>query len=380
MENTKINKYERFDNSFWEKVSKFWNFEKNKIEGNDDGSKEPWKQFRRNSDNIIWLNCDKIEYHIYPITCKDFNNGNRCCYCCISGRSGKGKVHRRDSFAQWVIDEFGILYFNKIIDHEKNKSLNIDIWNLRKRSLTKVWFNCESKDYHEYDMSCDGFYRGNRCKYCGRTKYVHKYDSLGYLYPQIFDIWSNKNKLSPYEYTVGTEKKIWLVCKDGIHEDYSQQVKNAIISEFRCPMCSQESNTSKLQNKINIYLNKMPFDIKTEHRCSILPTNPKTKYPLPFDNEIVDLKLIIEVHGRQHYEEVGENSAWLHELSPKEYLHKIKLHDRYKRIYAISLNYFYLEIPYWTNNLREEWKILINDKIKEILNNENNLINIQKIV
>ena len=40
-----------------------------------------------------------------------------------------------------------------------------------------------------------------------------------------------------------------------------------------------------------------------ESNC--IPINPYTKMPLPFDNEIPDKKVIIEVHGKQHYEETG---------------------------------------------------------------------------
>lgn len=61
----------------------------------------------------------------------------------------------------------------------------------------------------------------------------------------------------------------------------------------------------------------------------------------------------IQVHGYMDYHQ--------------EYLHKRKLYDRYKRMYAKSNGYYYLEIPYWADDLEETWKIMIDDKIKEIL-------------
>ena len=42
-------------------------------------------------------------------------------------------------------------------------------------------------------LKCNMFVRGDRCPYCHSLK-VHKFDSLGYLYPQVFDIWSDKNE------------------------------------------------------------------------------------------------------------------------------------------------------------------------------------------
>jgi hypothetical protein len=99
-----------------------------------------------------------------------------------------------------------------------------------------------------------------------------------------------------------------------------------------------------------------------EHNCNIIPINPKTNYPLPYDNEIVELKLIIEVHGSQHYyKPTGTH------FNKNFDLHKQKLYDRYKRIYAKSRGYYYLEIPFWTNDKKENWKKLINKKINEIL-------------
>ena len=43
-----------------------------------------------------------------------------------------------------------------------------------------------------------------------------------------------------------------------------------------------------------------------------------------------------------------------------------QFYDRYKKDFALNHNYFYLEIPYWTEN-DESYRDLIDNKIKEIL-------------
>jgi hypothetical protein len=110
-----------------------------------------------------------------------------------------------------------------------------------------------------------------------------------------------------------------------------------------------------------------------EYDCTIIPINPKTKYLLPFDNELIinnKISLIIETQGLQHY----IVNSWYktlsnkHKTTPEYELHKRQLYDRYKRIYAKSKGYYYLEIPYWTDNKQNEWKSLIDNKINEILN------------
>ena len=109
----------------------------------------------------------------------------------------------------------------------------------------------------------------------------------------------------------------------------------------------------------------MGYVVRHERNCSIIPINPKNNYQLPFDNEIIDLKLICEVHGIQHYELLRENTPWLNNQTPREFLKQRKLIDRYKKAVAECNGYFYLEIPYWTEN-DESYKKLIDDKIKQI--------------
>lgn len=285
-------------------------------------------------------------------------------------------VEKENSFAQWFIDTYGEDEFYKYINHEKNIKNGIDIWHIGKKSTAKLHFICKNKSYHEYSLSCGDFYKGVRCKYCGRTKYVHPLDSFGqwvinnYGENTLNKIWSDKNAKSPFEYSLGTEKKVWINCINGLHEPKLRQIKNCVQSELRCPFCSENYNSSILEDKIFNYLNTKPYSINREHNCTIIPINPKTKHPLPYDNEIKELKLIIEVHGRQHYEKIGEGSKWLNGLTPEEYLHQRKLKDRYKKIYAIKNGYNYLEIPYFELK-NDNWKNIIDNKINDIIKGNN---------
>lgn len=141
-------------------------------------------------------------------------------------------VEKEDSFASWFIDIFGLDKYNTVIDHKKNKSNGVDIWSISKRSIANIWFKCENKDYHEYCLTADKYYKGNRCKYCARTKYVHPLDSFGqYIidnYGKNFldKIWSDKNEKSPLKYTLGSEQKAYFNCSEcGEYMSYSQ-IKN----------------------------------------------------------------------------------------------------------------------------------------------------------
>ena len=281
------------------------------------------------------------------------------------------KVKKNDSFAQWFIDKFGQDKFNKLIDHKKNEELGLDIWGITKRSTANIWFFCENKDYHNYCISADKYHIGCRCKFCARTKYVHPKDSLGQYIIDNFDeeflkkIWSNKNKKSPFKFSTGTEVKAWFSCTEGIHEDKLRQINNAVRNDFECTYCNEIKRNSNLQIKVYNYLCSLGYTVNTENNCSIIPKNPKTGLNLPFDNEVEELGLIVEVHGFQHYEKITY-SRWLKDKTPEEYLHDRQLKDRYKKLIAIKNGYNYLEIPYLSDDKEGTWKHLINNNINNI--------------
>ena len=166
-------------------------------------------------------------------------------------------------------------------------------------------------------------------------------------------------------------KKIWVKCQEkDCHGSYYIRCAD-FVNGHRCPKCVKEREESMYEEKTKLYLEELGYEVKTEYRCSLLPKNPKTNYPLLFDNEVI-LKngkyLIIEVHGEQHYSLLPKNNNWLKNgQTPEEYLYERKLIDRYKRIKCIQAGYEYLEIPYTAFNKDDTYKKLINNKIKEIL-------------
>ncbi len=280
---------------------------------------------------------------------KSFTNGlegSMCCNTC-------------NSFAQWGIDNIDKNFLEKYWDYEKNK--NINPWEIGKCVDKKVWIKCQEKDYHgSYLMIVNGFTKQNqRCPYCtNRCGKVHKLDSLGTLYPKVLKIWSDKNKKLPYEYSLNSNQKVWWKCKEGKHNDYLRSIISSNKYEFRCPECVRERDESFLQEKVRLYLNELRYTVLHEHNCTLKCINPKTKNQLPYDNEIEKLKLIIEVHGGQHYLETS--GKW---FNKNFNFYKRKLYDRYKRMYAKSKGYEYLEIPFWLDDRNETWKQLINEKI-----------------
>lgn len=341
--------------------NKYWS------EKNEDLGIDPWK-LSKNSNSVVYIKCQEKEHHgDYDVKVKRFNSLNCRCPYCTSNR-----VHPFDSFAQWLINEYGEnaldLYWSK-----KNEEFGIDPWKLPIQSAKKVWLKCQNKDYHpDYDAQVGHFVRGvGNCSYCGNFK-VHPLDSLAVENPISLLLWSDRNNETPFDYTPNSAKKVWWICENKKHKDYFRTICNSNSLNFECPKCALEEEESKLQKKSRLFLtDELKFNTLHEHDTYLKCINPSTTARLLYDNEIhinSENKLIAEVHGKQHYEINGFHvlAAKKNGTTPEFELAYQQWKDNYKKEYALSQGYHYLEIPYWTDNEEKEWKQLIINKINEI--------------
>ena len=148
-----------------------------------------------------------------------------------------------NSVAQVVIDKFGKDY---LYSHW-HKDNDVSPWDVSAYSAkVYVKIQCTKRDHHVYDQVAASFSKGIGCPYCINRR-VHPNDSLAALYPYVIDIWSDKNEKSPFEYSPHSESKVWLKCPLGMHEDYIQQISNAVIYNFRCKGCSIDEISARMK-------------------------------------------------------------------------------------------------------------------------------------
>lgn len=325
-------------------------------------------EYDRGSSNKVWFKCVEKKYHAdYQMACYSFTGKSQCrCPSCASKI-----IHPLDSFAQFNIDRYGQDWIEKywckdnIVD-----PFNIAINNQK----DKVHIRCMNVDYHDFWITPSNYSRGecvcDLCNIKGTGGKVHPNDSLGQLYPDVIYIWSNKNDKTAFEYSTKSHAKIYLKCENGIHEDYLKKICDYTRNPFRgCPICS--NYISSYERLTREYLNTLGYSILHEHNCTIVPINPKTNYPLPLDNEIVELNLICEVMGQQHYEVTGFHilSAKHNNTTPEEEFKYTCWKDEYKKQYVLDHGYKYLELPY-TSFCDDTYKKMIDNKIKTIINSE----------
>lgn len=316
------------------------------------------------STSQVFFKCSNNNHDDYLQKICNFVNSNHNCPYCASKR-----VCSQDSFAQYHIDNTD----SDFLDKYWAKSNIINPYEILPQSNKKITIQCQNKDYHQYQITAAGFTNGDRCPYCRKTwtKAVHPNDSLGALFPQILNIWSDKNEKSPYEYRPYSKQYVWIKCHNGIHEDKYKKVSDITAKDaFECSECYAIQNGSKLQRKVTRYVESLGYTLKHEHNCNIVCPNPATKHNLPYDNEIVELKAIIEVHGRQHYETSGlhYSQAKYKNITPDEEFEYRKGLDKMKKEYAINNGYYYIEIPYWSDDKDETYKRILDEEIQHCKN------------
>ena len=161
----------------------------------------------------------------------------------------KLKCHKCNSIAQVIIDKFGEDYL-WVHWHPSN---TVNPWDVAYgHSRLKIVVQCTEKDYHVYEQTPQSFGRGIGCPYCN-GKRVHPNDSLAALYPDIMNRWSDKNNKTPFEYAVQSNKKVWLKCPTGKHNDYLQALNMAFKCEYRCYECYKDELSVKKQGAGNYF-------------------------------------------------------------------------------------------------------------------------------
>jgi hypothetical protein len=292
------------------------------------------------SGKKFYFKCDKNKMH--PSELKMISNivkqpNSRLCLAC-------------NSIGQWGIDNIDPNFIDKYWSN-KNKDSALAV---NKRSGKKMYFKCQNTDYHgDYEATCANFTAGKRCPFCINHK-IHIKDSLGTLNKKSFDLWSCNNELTPYDYAPLSNKVILITCKKHGELSVNISVWNEKY-DCKCPECIKETEISYLERQVRDYLKDKNIKVLHEEHCRISPINPKTGHNLLYDNELVDYNLIIEVHGAQHYmiTHLTKLSAIETNSTPEEVLKYQQWKDFYKKEYAISRGYSYLEIPYTAFNKTE---------------------------
>ncbi|AQM73054.1 restriction endonuclease [Noumeavirus] len=316
---------------FGHKKAKFWDYSKNK---------ESPREVFAGSNKKFWFNCGMCK-HSFESVLGSILNGCFCPFCAnkkLCSLTDCEMCHKK-SFASHKKAEFW--------DFEKNIKTPREVFST---SHKKFWFGCgECK--HSFESALSDVHSGCFCPFCGNQKLCAlktceicpEKTFMKHKRAKYWDL--EKNKKLPNEVFRGSHEKIWFKCKKG--HNFHSQLQNVARGSW-CPLCKNKTETKLLS-----FLKREFRDTSYQHKFSWCK-NPETDRELPFDFCVS--KTIIELDGKQHYEQV---SNW---QSPEV----TQKNDRYKEECAIKNGYSVLRIlqrDVWGDKI--EWRKLLLEYIKD---------------
>lgn len=218
-------------------------------------------------------------------------------------------------------------------------------------SRDRVWVDCD-ECVHEFKMMVNSVSNGQWCPYCSNPpQKLCDSSECEMCFRNSFashakaKCWSAKNKKTTRQTFLRSNNDVWFKCEK--KHEFKTMVKSVSKGHW-CLKCKHKTEALVFE-----FL-KEHFENPKHQFKARWCKNPKTGKYLPFD--ICISKTIIEVDGRQHYEQVAN---W---ATPEE----TQKNDRYKEEQAIKNGYSVLRIlqeDVWNNKI--DWKKLLLDHTKD---------------
>ena len=297
--------------------------------------------FKGSSNKKYWFDCLKCG-HIFDSVLSSISNGCWCPYC-----SNQKLCNRNKSCLS--------CYGNSFASHEKSK-----YWSSRNTEKSENIFKCSNKKYwfvchcgHSFDSILANITMHKRwCPYCSDPpKKLCKESSCLSCFNNSFasheksKYWNSKNTEQPRNVFKSSGKKCWFNCNN--NHIFDSQLDNINKGQW-CPHCVNKTESKLYENISQIY--------PTLQRQFKQDWCKKIKH-CPYDFCIPEHKIIIELDGRQHFEQV---SNW---CSPDEQFEN----DKYKEECANQNDYSVIRLLQQdVLSDRYDWIKKLCDAIEEI--------------
>lgn len=172
------------------------------------------------SKKSVWWKCSKG--HIWEAAIKTRTQGHGC--ACCAGL----KLHIGNCLAT-INPELAS-------EWHPTKNGNVTPFDITAHSNKKAYWICKSG--HSYLSTIANRSVGNGCPYCSGL-FACESNCLSTLNPELAKEWhpTKNGNLTARDFTSGSNKKVWWVCKNG-HE-WMAQINSRIGSGSGCPFCNK---------------------------------------------------------------------------------------------------------------------------------------------
>jgi very-short-patch-repair endonuclease len=270
-------------------MAKYWNLEKN-------NNINPRTIFK-NSHKHYYFNCDKCE-HIFKQQLDVINKNIKCNYCCNPPKALCEEENCNICFEKSFASSEKSKYWN----YEKNN--NIKPREVFKSSNKKYWLNCNICE-HSFNIQINNITCNNQwCNYCANKNLCNNDNCVICLeksfasHPKakFWNIEKNKN-IKPRDIFKNNHNMYFFDCED-CKSTFEMRLDNINKNCQWCPFC--KNKTEKIVYEF-LLGNNFKFIKEAKYEWS---KNEDTNRHLPFDFVIEDYKLIIEIDGNQHFEDI----------------------------------------------------------------------------
>ena len=324
-----------FDKSFASnEKSKYWS-NKNELTA---------RQVVKNSNKKYWFDCDKCNHSFSSILSNiNKNDGPRWCPYC----STPCKKLCNDTKCTYC-------YNNSFASHEKSKYWSnkneLTARQVLKGSHQKFWFNCD-KCKHEFDISITNIIGNNWCRFCANQDFCLENCEDCYnksmASHEKSKYWSNKNVENPRQITKGSRKKIIFYCNI-CNLDFETIPYSVVFLNSWCPFCNNKTEGKLYKQLLELFPSTI-YQFKQDW-CK------KTNY-LPYDFCITDYKIIIELDGPQHFEQIMNWNSPEEQLKVDKFKEKCANENGYSIIRILQIDVL---------NDKYDWKTELINNIENI--------------
>jgi very-short-patch-repair endonuclease len=307
----------------------------------------------KSSGKKYYFNCNKCSHTNFLMRIADITNkGNWCSFCSNQELCKNNKCD--ECFEKSFASQDKSKYWS-----DKNKTIPRQRFKL---CMKKCWFDCD-KCNHSFEQYLNHVNNGVWCPYCANKKLCYNEDCLNCFnksYASHKDVikWSIKNIVKPRNIFKVCYKEFIFDC-DKCGNDY----KKYLSKNSGCPHCQNKTETILYEYLYNIYLN-----IIKQYKVDWC----KNIRFLPFDFCIKENKIIIELDGRQHFEQVSNWSSPEEQFENDKYKEKCANDNGYSIIRLLQEDIFYDKYDWKTELINNIEKIKIDNIIQNIYMCKNN--------
>lgn len=250
------------------------------------------------SDYKCWFICIDCNHSFNSTLSNITYNNNGCSYC-------NGSALCNDNDCKLCYEKSFASHEKSLFWHE-TKNNKILPRNICKGSDNKCWFTCD-KCKHDFDLALSAITNINRqswCRYCNSYTLCNNINcnlcfNKSFASHEKVQFWNDtkNNGILPRDISKSTHFKYWFTC-DECNHDFSSILKN-ITNGSWCPYCINKTEL-KLFNHL-----RLTYPTITRQFIAQWCKNAKTNRHLPFDFVISEHKIIIELDGPQHFEQIS---------------------------------------------------------------------------